>query len=120
MSRFGARRAGSDGPRGPSDPLAGTQPVTGGVKTPVTPSRGFAQPLLETGAKLRIPARFGLTVTFTRPLAFERPVVIESDAPLILIRMPATALPFWVTLRVSVVLRPTKSVRLGATLIAVQ
>ena len=96
------------------------QPVTGGVKTPVTPMRGFAQPLPETGANVTIPARFGVTVTLTSPLAFDGAVVVASFAPLILIRIPFTALPFCVTFSVSVVLRPTKSVFFGDTLTAVQ
>src|SRR6266481_9088993 len=96
------------------------QPVTGGVKTPVTPMRGFAQPVLETGANVTIPAFLGFRVTFTSPLAFDRAVVIVSAPPLILMRIPFTALPFWVTFSVSVVLRPTKRVFFGATLTAVQ
>src|SRR5438445_7316422 len=96
------------------------QPVTGGVKTPVTPIRGFAQPLLATGAKLTIPARLGRTVTFTRPPALDGAVVIAAVAPVILTRIPFTGLPFWETLSVRVTLRPTKSVFFGATLTAVQ
>src|ERR1700693_2864081 len=96
------------------------QPVTGGVKTPVTPMRGFAQLVVETGANVTIPAFVGLTVTFTMPLAFEGLVVIASVAPLILMRIPFTAWPFWETFSVSVVLRPTNIVFLGATLTAVQ
>src|SRR6478609_1010477 len=96
------------------------QPVTGGVKTPVTPMRGLAQPVLETGANVTIPAFFGLTVTLTRPFALDGAVVIASFAPLTLMRIPFTALPFWVTFSVSVVLRPTKRVFFGATLTAVQ
>src|SRR6266566_1608590 len=96
------------------------QPVTGGVKTPATPIRGFAQPVLETGANVTIPAFFGLRVTFTRPFALDGVVVIASAAPLILMRIPFTAFPFWVTFSVSVVLLPTKRVFFGETLSAVQ
>src|SRR2546423_7154764 len=111
---------GLDGRSQPVQPLHSRQPVTGGVKTPVTPMRGFAQPVAETGANVTIPARLGVTVTFTRPLVFDGAVVIASFEPLILMRIPFTALPFWVTFSVRVVLRPTKRVFFGETLTAVQ
>src|SRR5712691_8099223 len=95
------------------------QPVTGGVKTPVTPMRGFAHPSVETGTKVTIPARVGLTVVFTMPWALDALVVIASLAPLILMRIPCTALPCWETFIVSTLLRPTKSV-FGDTRTAVQ
>jgi len=75
-------------------PLTRPHPVTGGVKTPVTPMRGLLHAVLATGAKDTIPAFVGLTVTFTMPLAFDGAVVIASFAPLILMRMPFTAFPF--------------------------
>src|SRR5947209_14792845 len=53
------------------------------------------------------------------PLALDGAVVMASFAPLILMRIPFTALPFWETFSVSVVLRPTKRV-FFATPIAVQ
>src|SRR5438046_5458888 len=53
------------------------------------------------------------------PWALEGPVVRLSVAPLILMRIPFTGLPFCVTRIVSVVLRPTKSV-FGPTRTAVQ
>jgi hypothetical protein len=51
------------------------QPVTGGVKTPVTPMRGFVQPLCEIGTMVTIPAFFGFTLTVTMPLALDALVV---------------------------------------------
>ena len=53
--------------------------------------RGLLQALVETGAKVTIPAFVGLTVTFTMPLVFDGAVVIASFAPLILMRIPFTA-----------------------------
>ena len=47
------------------------QPVTGGVKTLVTPTRWVLQRLLAIGLKIRIPAFFILIVRVITPLPFE-------------------------------------------------
>src|SRR6266581_6680734 len=100
-------------------PVAAGHPVTGGVKTPITPTRGFLQLLLATGWKTTMPAFIGLTVCLTMPLLLERLVVSWIVEPLTRILMPALALPCWVTFIVSVFLWPTRSC-LGETLTAVQ
>jgi hypothetical protein len=94
-------------------------PVTGGVKTPVIPMRGFLQLFFATGISVTIPGRFGWSRTFTTPLAPDAFVVSFSEAPLILMRIPFTDLPFWLTFIESTVVRPTKSV-FGDTATAVQ
>src|SRR3954447_25499394 len=92
------------------------QPVTGGVKTLVTPTRLVLQALLAIGVKIRIPAFFIFSVCLTTPLLFEALVRRLIFAPLILTWMPLTALPPWVRWIVSVVFRPTNSC-LGVTLL---
>src|SRR5712664_797751 len=66
-----------------------------------------------------IPAFFGLTFTVTMPLALDALVVRLSVEPLILTRIPFTALPCWETRIDKVTMRPTNSV-FGATPTAVQ
>src|SRR2546430_12268809 len=100
-------------------PVAAGHPVTGGVKTPITPTRGFLQLLTATGWKTTMPAFIGLTVCLTTPLPLEGLVVTLSVDPLIRILTPAFALPCEVTFIVSVFLRPTKS-DFGETATAVQ
>src|ERR1700758_3568369 len=85
------------------------QPVTGGVKTPVMPTRAMLQRLLASGMKVAIPAFFILSVWWITPLALERLVVTLSFGALMWTRTPATALPFFVTWIVSFVFRPTNS-----------
>src|SRR4051794_31997051 len=92
------------------------QPVTGGVKTLVTPLRLVLQALLAIGVKIRIPAFFIFSVCLTMPLLFEALVRRLIFAPLILTWTPLTALPPWVRWIVSVVFRPTNNC-LGATLL---
>src|SRR3954447_22477840 len=94
-------------------------PVTGGVKTPITPMRGLLQPFCATGTKVMIPAFVGLTVRFTRPLPFEAAVTTEIVEPLMRILTPRIAFPCWLTLIVSVFLWPTSSC-FGETASAVQ
>src|SRR5207253_6464703 len=91
-------------------------PVTGGVKTLVTPTRLVLQRLLAIGLKIRIPAFFIFTVVLIRPLLFEAAVRTSIFGPLIRTWMPFTALLCWVTWIVSAVLRPTNSC-LGVTLL---
>src|SRR2546427_6517780 len=81
--------------------------------------RGLVQPLCEIGTMVTIPARLGWTRVVTMPLPLEGAVVRLSVEPLILMRIPCTALPCWETRIVSVVLRPTNSV-FGDTRTAVQ
>src|SRR5205823_11518797 len=73
------------------------QPVTGGVKTPVTPTRLVLQRLLAIGLKTTIPAFFIFTRAVMTPLAFEAAVRMSIFGPLIRTRIPLTALPCWVT-----------------------
>jgi len=51
--------------------------VTGGVKTPITPTRGALHRLLATGVKVTMPAFFGVTLRVTRPCVFDsaKPVI---------------------------------------------
>jgi len=83
--------------------------VTGGVKTPVTPTRFVLQRLLASGEKTRTPAFFSVTTRLITPWAFDRLVMVLSFAPLIRTRTPFTALPCLVTWIVTRVLRPTNS-----------
>src|SRR4051794_39253642 len=92
------------------------QPVTGGVKTLVTPTRLVLQALLAIGVKIRTPAFFIFSVCVIRPLLFEAPVRMFTLGPLILTWIPWTTLPPWVRWIFRVVLRPTNSC-FGVTLL---
>ncbi len=100
-------------------PLSLGHPVTGGVKTPTTPMRGLLQLFFATGTKVTIPAFFGLTFSFTTPLALEAWVRRPSVEPLIRMRTPATDLPCCATCMMSTTVRPANS-DFGETASAVQ
>src|SRR6266567_707398 len=64
------------------------QPVTGGVKTPVTPTRLVLQRLLAIGLKTTIPAFFNFTLWVMTPLLLDAPVRVLNFGPLIWTWMP--------------------------------
>src|SRR6201987_1504436 len=73
-------------------PLQGlAHPVTGGVKTLVTPTRLVLHLLLAIGLKMRIPAFFIFTCWTMMPLLFEGLVRMSTFGPLIRTRTPWTA-----------------------------
>src|SRR5215472_2880069 len=92
------------------------QPVTGGVKTPVTPTRLVLQRLLAIGEKIRTPAFFILIERLMTPWALEALVFTLIFGPLIRTWIPLTAAPPWLTWMVSFVFRPTNSC-FGVTLL---
>ena len=81
--------------------------MTGGVKTPVIPSRGTLQDFVTNGLKTTIPAFIGLISWVMLPLAFYGFVVRRRPGPVIRTRTPCTALPPLMTLMCIFVTRPT-------------
>src|ERR671931_152304 len=94
-------------------------PVTGGVKTPITPTLGLGQDFAATGVKTTMPAFIGLTVCLITPLPLDGFFVRRMVEPLTRTLTPAFALPCELTRSVSVLARPTVSC-FGETATAVQ
>lgn len=77
--------------------------MTGGVKTPVVPMRADLPAFCGLiGVKRTIPAFLGFTCTLITPFAFEGLVRMFGPGPVIRMRMPLAALPFWSMRRVIV------------------
>src|SRR5204863_9650789 len=85
----------------PGTPLRALgHPVTGGVKTPITPTRGLGHVFVATGVKTTIPAFIGFTVCLITPLPLDGLVVRRSVEPLTRTLTPAFALPCELTFSV--------------------